>query len=368
MAFAEIFKANRKRMGFTQEEIANRLMVTPQAVSKWETGIGTPDISLLVPISRSFGITIDELLENDNKEYEEILDELDEVRNSDIEISLKYKKHIEALKQYPNNKDIITRTLGFIASWLSNKKREMEQSEINNLLNTARELSERLRDIKPLGNDFTYSHAFLADVYMGADEFEDAEKEIQFLPYSRYGKARMLGNLRIRERKYGEALEQYRESISDAINWLCWDIERSAQCIWKMTDDNSVPLKIFKLEYDLIHLLYQDNMYPIPLSSNLMYVNMQLAANSTRCKDFNLAYMHIEEILTLAEMHEAKYGKTYETGCILYPNAMQPFNKVNSKKKSYKNWILRSLKWNSFDEIKDEERFINCIKRAERLE
>lgn len=364
MAFAEIFKANRKRLNLTQEEIANRLIVTPQAVSKWETGMATPDISLLVPISRMFGITTDELLENDNSELEELINELDEIKNADIDIS----RYMEALKQYPNNKDIIKRTLGCIALLLANKKDELEQSKIDDLLDNARELSKRLRETHPLGNDFTYSHAFMADVYMSAGEFKEAEKEIEFLPYTRYGKARMLGNLRIREKKYEEALEQYRESISDAINWLCWDIERSAQCIWKMTGDNTEPLKILKLEYDMIHLLYKDNMYPIPVTFNLMYLNIQLAANSSRCKNYDLTYMHIEELLTIAEMYEKNYGVTFETGCILFPNAMQPFNKVHSKKKKYKNWIIRSLNWNSFNEIKNEERFINCIKRAECLE
>ena len=54
MTFGENFKQNRKRLSLTQEEIALRLMVTPQAVSKWENDQGTPDISLLIPISELF--------------------------------------------------------------------------------------------------------------------------------------------------------------------------------------------------------------------------------------------------------------------------------------------------------------------------
>lgn len=65
--FNDNFKKFRKLAGMTQEDVANFLMVTPQAVSKWETGNGTPDISLLVPIAELFGISTDELLENTAK-------------------------------------------------------------------------------------------------------------------------------------------------------------------------------------------------------------------------------------------------------------------------------------------------------------
>ena len=59
--FCDNFKKYRKRVGMTQEEVARMMMVTPQAVSKWETGGGTPDISLLVPIAELFGISTDAL-------------------------------------------------------------------------------------------------------------------------------------------------------------------------------------------------------------------------------------------------------------------------------------------------------------------
>ena len=62
-------------MGYTQQEVAEKLLVTTQAVSKWETGAGNPDISLLVPIADLFGITTDALLGNAKKNKEEINEE-----------------------------------------------------------------------------------------------------------------------------------------------------------------------------------------------------------------------------------------------------------------------------------------------------
>lgn len=52
----------RKNKNVTQEEIAAKLSVTYQAVSKWERGVSSPDISMLPVIARYYGITIDELL------------------------------------------------------------------------------------------------------------------------------------------------------------------------------------------------------------------------------------------------------------------------------------------------------------------
>ena len=52
----------RKAKGFTQEELAERLNVSPQAVSKWENGVACPDIALLAPLAALFGTTTDDLL------------------------------------------------------------------------------------------------------------------------------------------------------------------------------------------------------------------------------------------------------------------------------------------------------------------
>ena len=62
MQIGENIRAMRRRCGFTQEELAAQLSVTPQAVSKWENGNGMPDITQLVPLAQIFGTTTDTLL------------------------------------------------------------------------------------------------------------------------------------------------------------------------------------------------------------------------------------------------------------------------------------------------------------------
>lgn len=52
----------RSALGLTQRQLAERLSVTDRAVSRWERGIGAPDISLLESLSSALGVTVDELL------------------------------------------------------------------------------------------------------------------------------------------------------------------------------------------------------------------------------------------------------------------------------------------------------------------
>ena len=58
----------RKKHGLTQQELADKLNITPKAISKWECGIGLPDITMLKEISKVFNITTDELLNGELKE------------------------------------------------------------------------------------------------------------------------------------------------------------------------------------------------------------------------------------------------------------------------------------------------------------
>ena len=60
-----LIKELREKKGLTQTELANELAVSDKTVSKWETGKGYPDISLLEPISKAFGISVTELLAGD---------------------------------------------------------------------------------------------------------------------------------------------------------------------------------------------------------------------------------------------------------------------------------------------------------------
>ena len=61
LSMGQIIKNLRKSSGFTQEELAERLGVTYQAVSKWENDAGLPDISQVVPLASIFGVSTDAL-------------------------------------------------------------------------------------------------------------------------------------------------------------------------------------------------------------------------------------------------------------------------------------------------------------------
>ena len=75
-------KELRKKKDITQEKLADYLKVSFQAVSNWETGAASPDLSMIVPLARLLGVTTDELFglndyveDQRQKEFKELYDE-----------------------------------------------------------------------------------------------------------------------------------------------------------------------------------------------------------------------------------------------------------------------------------------------------
>ncbi len=94
MFFYEKLRLLRKESGLTQEELADRLNVSRQAITKWESGDGIPDIENLKQISVLFNTTIDELVKEnknvqvENKEKYSLVEELeiDHTKHFDMKI------------------------------------------------------------------------------------------------------------------------------------------------------------------------------------------------------------------------------------------------------------------------------------------
>ena len=67
MTLGATIQRKRSERGLSQEQLAERVGVSRQAVSKWEVGDAIPDTDKLIPLARALGITVDELLGNDTQ-------------------------------------------------------------------------------------------------------------------------------------------------------------------------------------------------------------------------------------------------------------------------------------------------------------
>ena len=100
MTFAEKLKNIRKQAGMSQEQLAEKLGVSRQAVTKWETDAGIPDMENIMAVSALFDISIDELFSNERgtKKPAEYL--FESVTEYDIDEPKRYDMKFGGAKQF----------------------------------------------------------------------------------------------------------------------------------------------------------------------------------------------------------------------------------------------------------------------------
>ncbi len=142
MALKDVLKSARKAAGYTQQELADILCVTGQAVSRWETGIALPDITQVPAICSIFGISADVLLGIDEaKKQAHIADVLKRtdptVPRSREELTAAVRALREERKSYPEETQLLNRLSELIDALLECTEDDEDPAERRALIGEA---------------------------------------------------------------------------------------------------------------------------------------------------------------------------------------------------------------------------------------
>ena len=187
----------RKERDMTQEEMANRLGVTPSAVNKWENGNSYPDILLLGPIARLLNISLDTLLafqsELTEAEIKNIIGEVDRrFKESTYEETFQVIKNY--LHKYTNCEKLAWQLAVMLdAHRLLKKVTDPEQYDEFILACYFRALESGEEEIRTCGADSLYNF------YLRNEQYEEAEKYLNYLsaqsPESKRKQAALYGKM-----------------------------------------------------------------------------------------------------------------------------------------------------------------------------
>jgi len=210
-------KELRKKRRITQEQLAEKIGVSFQAISKWENNIALPDITLVPVIAHYFGISTDELLSYDSaemdREIKNIVIEAAKYRENDPQ---KGKKILgEGLKKYPDN-DILLNNLLYVMNYNENLGKHWDDTI---------ELATRLID-KTSSDEIKYDALrFLAYAYNAKGDTAGAVSALEQIPEIYFTKLSEMAFILSGDAKYHAAEKQ---------KWISF--ETLLQMMWKLAE------------------------------------------------------------------------------------------------------------------------------------
>ena len=208
-------KLLRKKNGLTQEQLAEKIGVSFQAVSKWENNIALPDITLLPVLADYFGVSTDEILSYNSAEKDR--DVMDYARRSQ-----KYRETNpnkgweilqEGLKKYPDN-DILLCNLLYVMNYNEN---------LGNYWDETLKIATKLIN-KTDSDEIRYDALrFLAYAYNAKGDTESAVAALEQIPEMYFTKLSEMAFVLEGKAKY-EAAEKQKWNSFETLLQMMWRI------------------------------------------------------------------------------------------------------------------------------------------------
>ncbi len=204
----ESIRRLRRERGLTQEELAGKLNVSFQAVSKWETGAGLPDLAQIPRIAGVFGVTTDTIFAYDlirrEKQVESICDEAFQYRFTDPQ---KARAILEAaLEDFPDNEIILNNILCLI-----DYRHDPDEMIL---------LASRLADRAKLDDVRYDALRFLSYAYKAKGDLAAAEAALEQIPEIYFTKLEEQANVLEGEKRVNAATSQKWLSINSAVEMM----------------------------------------------------------------------------------------------------------------------------------------------------
>jgi transcriptional regulator with XRE-family HTH domain len=224
----------RKSRGITQEQLADAIGISFQAVSKWENNIALPDITLVPALASYFGVTTDDLFDFNLKEMNENVDlicaESFKYRESNPEEGRRILE--EGLQQYPDN-DILLNNLLYVMNYTKNP---------DEVITHASRLIE-----KTSKNDVKYDALrFLAYAYNAKGDTVSAVAAMEQIPELYFTKLSEMAFILTGEAKY-EAAEKQKWISFETLIQMMWKIAECYEADGKTSEAISETMRALAL-------------------------------------------------------------------------------------------------------------------------
>ena len=211
MNIGKKIKELRKERGITQEQLAESIGVSFQAVSKWENDIALPDITLVPILASYFGVSMDELFGfNSDKielEVESIAERAYKFRESNPDKCREILE--EGLKKYPDNSVLLSNLL-YVLNYSHNPDNTIVVA--NKIIN------------KTTRSDLKYdAFRFLAYAYKAKGDIDSAKAAIEQIPEIYFNKLTEMAYLLSGTEKFEAAQKQKLVSCENLIQMM-WKV------------------------------------------------------------------------------------------------------------------------------------------------
>ena len=230
ITLGENIKKKRTEQGITQEQLAEALEVSPQAVSRWENEASFPDITLLPIIAGYFDVTVDELLgvdiERKEEEIQKILDEVQKLEHlgKSYETSCLLR---EKVKEYPNSAELLTELAGAVYSYYFQSGVQLDEEKFKEYAREVVELCKKAMKYTDKPGIIYHCNQLLVFNYVNLDEYDKAKEIAESLPFI-WGTQEMILPRTIKDKK--ERVPLYQDNILSFIDALDLTIGRLDGC------------------------------------------------------------------------------------------------------------------------------------------
>ena len=358
-----IIKRLRTQIGVTQDTLATAIGVTPQAISRWESGYGYPDIELLPTLADFFSVSTDELLgyklsrrEEDIANIKKEMEHLAEVGTTEQRIAFARN----AISRYPTDWEIKENlAVCLYHLWIETNNDELSK-EIENLCSA---IVAECKD-----EDIVYNAIFLlTDIYRVTKRPDKAIQAVNMLSPMKYRRES------VKSTGIGDGnTELY---IQDEIDKLT-DALGLAISNYPLADELPNDPTTWDKKIEMLEISNQ--LYKLIYGDNLMSYHTRLSRNYWLISTYQIAQGKDDEALTSLEKmcyhaverdcsYVSDHGKHYTsvlTDKLIYPEPSKDFHELREHTDCY--YMLDKLKNQRYDRIRQDPRFISIIEKLNR--
>lgn len=375
----QIIKRLRKERNLTQEELAEQLMISSAAVSKWENGISLPDITMIIPLSNLFGVSTDVLFGvcgNDNSEEVEkalsAIFEMEENVPKEEEAKtglLVLDKYREAIRRFPNNSTVLNNAAAFGCMLTDyNKEQLIEivgENGINDILQECLNWSELVVKYSSSQDEVNFAKSSIIDIYFRLNRYSDACEVTKSLPSN----ISLLRDIALAELKWkaGETEEQLLLHCRN-IKQLVYALEHQVNMlgnIYRYAGKYEEALYCYSFNRDVVNSLYREEKYRPPFHLSIYTLYQFPAYCLMKLGKIEEAIDLLEECVDFYETQLKNFNKKKELDIPLFRGCTFSYGfGGNSEYPKSRQELEKIITHTSFKSLLDNSRYVALIEKV----